>query len=133
MWFSNHTRGASVSKTQTKVLNLQKKKPKKLQPTQAYSQLFNEGQLKAIIEQRWIAHIAIEPGDASKNKKPTLQFCNKIIKELYDSEPAEIKAQVEAYRETFVEDEVKDDEDEDDPEIDMEEAQRRAKVSAMQR
>jgi hypothetical protein len=132
MWFSNHTRSGNVSKSRTKLLVLQKKKQKKLQPTQAYSRLFYEGKLKAIVEQRWTAHIALEPEDATKNKKPTLQFRNKVIKELYDAEPTEIKKEVEAYRDTFLVDEMKV-EDEDDPLIDKEEAQRRAKAIAMQR
>lgn len=131
-WYGNHTRGANVSKSR-KVINLQKKKQKKLQPAQAYSRLFYEERLKVIIDKHWVAHIALNPEDSTKNQKPSLQFRNKIIKELYDSESTEIKERVEAYRDEFLEDEVKAEEDLDDEEVDKEEAQRRAKASALQR
>lgn len=115
-----------------KVLVLQKKKGKRLQPTQAYSRLYYEEKLKEIIAQRWAGHVAMQEDGDAKSKGPTLPFRNKVIKELYESESAEVKAEVEKHRDAESEDEP-DVDDFDDKDIDKEEAQRRAKVTAMQR
>jgi hypothetical protein len=128
-WYSNHTRGATTSETRGKVLVLQKKKARKLQPSQAYSRLFYEDKLKNIIAQRWAAHIAMQEDGDAKTKGPTLPFRNKVIKELYNAKSTEIKAEVENHRDVESESEP----DDDDEDIDKEEARRRSKITAMQK
>jgi hypothetical protein len=95
-----------------------------------YSRLYYETKLKTIISERWKTHLIANPEDASKSGPP-LQFRNKIIRELYDSETPEIKAEVERRREEGEDDEELDVNDGED--VGEEEGQRRAKAAAYQK
>jgi hypothetical protein len=72
------------------------------------------------------------PEGTEGDKGPSLPFCNKIIKELYDSEPTEIEAEVELSRDVVSDNEAAEEED-DNEGIDAEEMKRCAKVMAMQK
>jgi hypothetical protein len=107
------------------------KKSRKLHITQAYSRLYYEDKLKAIINEHWLTHLKSHPEDASK-KGSTLAFRNKIVKELYDAEPAEVKAEVKKRRDEGFSD--GDDEDgDDDANVDKVEQKRKAKAVSFQR
>jgi hypothetical protein len=129
-WYNNHSRtGGSADGLKAKLLDLQGKKSKKLQPTQVYSRLYYETKLKPIIAECWQTHLIANPEDASKSGPP-LQFRNKIIRDLYDSETPEIKAEVERRRE---EGQSEDELEHDGDGVDEEESQRRAKAFAYQK
>ena len=109
----------------------EKKQQKKLQLTQAYSRLYYTERIKPIILERWALHVENHPEDSDR-QGPPLTFRNKVIKELYQQETAEVKAEVERCRneDRFPEpdsDESDGDSDtEPDDDVDSEERQRRA-------
>src|SRR5258708_26201296 len=63
-------------------------------PPQAYSQLYYNKKLKAIVDARWEQYIAENPSMKGVRGQ-VLKFCNAVIKELYDLETDEVKADVE--------------------------------------
>ena len=66
---------------------------------QAYSKLYYEKKLKAIVESGWEAARRDHPdNDAYKGKAPTLAFRNSRIEEIFENEAHEIKNEVEEYR-----------------------------------
>jgi hypothetical protein len=116
--------------SKAKVLDLQGKKIKRLEPAQVYSRLYYETKLKLIIAECWETHLATNADKTSKSGPP-LPFRNKIIRKLYEFETPEIKAEVERQcDEGLLEDEFEVDDDED---INEEEAQRCAKAVVYQR
>jgi hypothetical protein len=53
-WFNNHTRvTATGGDTRRKLLDLNKRKKKRLQPVQAFSKLYYKKKLKAIVHSQW--------------------------------------------------------------------------------
>jgi hypothetical protein len=132
-WFNNHTRAGGASETRIKVLDLTGRKPKKLQPTQAYSRLYYDKKLKPAIADAWAKHILDMPAD--KLKRPNLRFRNKVIKEMWLEEPEHVQEEVEKYREELSIEEEEEDLDgtEADHDIDAGKQQRRSKASAYQR
>jgi hypothetical protein len=57
-------------------------------------QLYYNKKLKAIVDARWEQYIAENPSIEGV-KGQALKFCNAVIKELYDLETDEVKAEVE--------------------------------------
>jgi hypothetical protein len=103
--------GATSSESCVKVLNLTKKKPKKLQPTQAYSWLYYKKKLKPVIAGWWAAYITENP-EADPKKGLTVKFCNDIIKEMWLQELPDVRSEVEKFQdEGFFEEELEEDED----------------------
>ena len=90
-----------------------------MQATQAYSLLYYDSKLKGVVAERWSAH-EVPHGD-KKPAKPPLWFCNKITKELFETETDAMKKEVERYREDGS---SEDDIEESDDEIDEEELKR---------
>ena len=130
-WYNNRTRTPSSGESRAKVIDLTGKKSRKLHITQAYSRIYYENKLKAIINDRWLTHLKSHPDDASKTGPP-LAFRNKIVRELYEAESAEVKAEVVRQRdEGFSDDENEDDEDVEDG--DKAELKRRANAASFQR
>jgi hypothetical protein len=130
-WYNNHTRSGGTSETRAKVLDLRGKKSKKLQPTQAYSQLYYETHLKSTIADQWEKHVARHPDDAQKTGPP-LNFRNKVIKAMYSQESAEVKAEVERRREEgFSDEELEGEVDEEG--LSNDERKRRAKAVSYQK
>ena len=72
-----------------------KKPQQKLQPIQAYSQLFYDTRLRDIIEPRWKAHLLANP---TLGRADRLAFQNKTLKELLAAEPEVVRQEVEEYR-----------------------------------
>jgi hypothetical protein len=91
--------------------------------------LYYEDKLKPIIAERWAVHLSTNPDDATKTGPP-LPFRNKIIRELFEEESPEVKAEVEKRRDEDSDVELEMDDGED---ISEEEAQRRAKAVAYQK
>ena len=99
-WFNNHTRGGVASESRIKVLDLTKRKLKKLQPTQAYSRLYYDKKIKSEIAETWAAHLVTTKNPEDKLKKgPGLRFRNDVIKKMWGKESAAVKQEVERYRE----------------------------------
>jgi zona occludens toxin (predicted ATPase) len=74
-------------------------KPNKLQPYQAYWQLYQESKLKIIVDTRYNDHVK----NTLKEKQETwIGFTTKVVKELFEAESAEVKEEVEEYREKQV-------------------------------
>ena len=122
------------TENRAKPLNLSKRQTEKLPPVQAYSRLYNEKKLKAITDAKWEAYIAENPGMKTK-KGEQLRHRNQMLKELLDTETAEVKAEVERRRDEGIDsddDNNVESEDEGDG-IDPVEKQRRAKALALQR
>lgn len=132
-WFNNHTRAGGASETRVKVLDLMGRKPKKLQSTQAYSRLYYEKKLKSTIADAWAKHILEVPAD--RLRRPNLRFRNKVIKDMWLQEPADVQEEVEQYREEgfFEEEEMDWGGIEADQNLDAGEQQRRSKAIAFQR
>ena len=90
-------------------------KTKKLQPFQAYTKLYHESKLKAIIEEKFKEHQENVP---QAEQKARFAFATSLTKEMYASETDKVKAEVEAYRHRLAEgDKIKleyDDDDDDD-------------------
>jgi len=86
-----------------------------------------------VVDERWQAHRVLNPKEAS-TKGSLLSFRNKIIKEMYEEESAQVKAEVKRRRdeEEASEDEMGADEDDLDV-VDPEERKRQAKAQAYQR
>jgi hypothetical protein len=133
-WFNNHSRAHGGELTsRAKVLDLTKKKKKKLQITQAYSALYYDSKLKDIIADRWNDHCASQPGcvEGKKVSLPNIAFRNKVIREAYEEETQEVKDEVEAYRNQS--EESSDDDIEGEELLDSEELKRRAAALKFQR
>ncbi|KAF7974575.1 hypothetical protein HWV62_11950 [Athelia sp. TMB] len=100
IWFNNNGRvGTRGGEMQLLNLKLQKDKPRKrLSLTQAYSKRYYPTKLKPIVESRYLEHLdAVDEGHAEEMR--AIDYRNKIIKELWDNEPQEVKDEITEYRE----------------------------------
>jgi|HubBroStandDraft_1064217.scaffolds.fasta_scaffold02537_11 hypothetical protein len=132
-WFNNHSRSGSTSGTTQKLIDLKGKRTRKLQMTQMYSRMFWEEKIKPIAEERWCAHLALHPELVFKRGIP-LAFRNDVIKELFEKEPAEVKAEVARRRDEEVSDEETGaDEDDNHAGADSDGQKRQAKALSYQR
>lgn len=66
-----------------------------LQPYQAYSQLYYESKLKAIIDEKYKEHLETLP---ESERKKRFQFGNSLTKSMYEGESDKVKEEVERYR-----------------------------------
>lgn len=71
------------------------KKRQKLQPVQAYSALYYKSKWKAVIQDEWNEKLKIEP---TLTKADALVYRNSRMKDNFDEESDEVKAEVEHYR-----------------------------------
>src|SRR5258708_27979023 len=76
-----------------KPLTLIKRAKRKLAPPQAYSQLYYNKKLKAIVDARWEQYIAENPSMKGVRGQ-FLKFRNAVIIELYNLETEEVTAEV---------------------------------------
>ena len=115
-----------------KPLTLIKRAKRKLAPPQAYLQLYYNKKLKAIVDARWEQYIAENPSMKGVRGQ-VLKFRNAVIKELYDLETDEVKAEVERRCEEggFTEDEDTDSNNDDG--VVLSEQRHRAKARGYQR
>jgi galactose-1-phosphate uridylyltransferase len=97
-----------------KLIDLKGKQMRKLQMTQMYSRMFWEDKIKPVAEERWHVHLALHPELASK-KGSALAFRNDVIKEFFEEESAEVKAEVARRRDEEVSDEETGANENDDP------------------
>lgn len=74
---------------------LEQKRRQKLQPVQAYSELYYTSRWKETIDAEWEEKRKNEPGLQKKDK---LAFRNKRMSQIFDDEPDNVKAEVEHYR-----------------------------------
>jgi len=65
-----------------------------LQPFQAYSRLYYETKLKAIINEKLKEHTESVPKEEQKTR---FVFLTALTKELFDAETDEVKKEVEAF------------------------------------
>jgi hypothetical protein len=141
-WFSNHSRETSNGDNQRKILNLDRKKRKKLQLWQAYSRLYYDDKVKASVESLWPGRRAIllegiVAGDNVKEPPAAapLWFRTEVTKAMFEEESDEVKDKVKRHRN---DEEGQDDDDDDDEGIpsddeDQDHAQRKAKAWAYHR
>jgi hypothetical protein len=134
-WFNNHTRGSKSGYGRKKVLDLSKKKSKKLPSYQAYQQLYYEEKIKDIVEKRWDEHLRSQPGydEDSVPQVPSLAFRNRITRELFADESDEVKDKVEAHRNEEATDDYDELLDDMDSGLGKAEIKRRAKAVSYQR
>lgn len=71
------------------------KKRQKLQPVQAYSALYYKTKWKAVIQDEWNKKLKIDP---TLTKSDALAYRNSRMKDNFDEESKEVKAEVEHYR-----------------------------------
>lgn len=71
------------------------KKRQKLQPAQAYSALYYKSKWQAIIQEEWTEKLKIDP---TLTKADALVYRNSRMKDNFDEESVEVKAEVERYR-----------------------------------
>jgi len=119
-----------------KPLKLSVRPTRKLSTTHAYGKLYWE-KLKPILDERWDQYIAENPGAGGTHLRSNrLNYQNKLLRELLDAEPEDIKKEVERRREEGIAF------DDDGPEPELEgagestsatEKQRRAKAYALQK
>jgi hypothetical protein len=116
--------------TRKKPLNLTKRLSRKLSVTQAYSRLYYEKKLKAIVDARWARHLTENPTGHGRGE--ALRLRNAVIKELFDAETEEVKADVKKKREegSFSDEDIESD---DDGEVEAIELQRRNRARRYQR
>ncbi|KAN0107118.1 hypothetical protein V8E52_010478 [Russula decolorans] len=127
-WFNNHTRGmATAERRRTKPLNLIKRQTRKLSSAQAYSRIYYEKMLKPLVEAEWTRHIASNPGIERKPGE-FLRHRNIVIREIYNAETDEVKAEVEKRHEDGLFSEDEDFELDDNDGIDAVERQRHTKA-----
>lgn len=128
-WFNNNGR-VGTGQGSKKLLDLQPKKPKKrLSMVQAYSKKFFSTNLQPIAESRYQEHLRDVEAGLAVRLKP-LAHRNKTVRELWESESREVKADVAAYREKlYLQKESSGDEDVDSEEEDSddEDAPRKSK------
>lgn len=119
-----------------KILDLRGKTKKQLPLWQAYSTLYYQKKLKDTIQASW-KELYLRDNPEHDEDAPipavSLGYQNQKMRELYDSEMAEVKAKVEAFQQSSKDEGEYVDEWEDDDEIDEEERQRRAQVCGYQR
>jgi hypothetical protein len=115
-----------------KPLTLIKRAKRKLAPPQAYLWLYYNKKLKAIIDARWEQYIAENPSMKGARGQ-ALKFRNVVVKELYDLETDEVKAEVEkrCKEGDFTEDE--DTQSNNDDGVVLSKQRRRAKARGYQR
>ena len=124
----------ATSGIRKKPLNLTKRTTRKLSSLQAYTRLYYDKKLKAIVNAKWEQHIAENP-DLERKKGEALRHRNATIKEIFDTETDSVKAEVEKRREegSFSEDEAIEGDGDDDEDVDAIERQRRTKAHDFQR
>lgn len=83
---------------------VEQKRRQKLQPTQAYSELYYESKLRTTIVAEWEAKLESEPDLRSKD---ALAYRNMRLKQLLEEESDDVKAEVEHYRMAVPDDESK--------------------------
>lgn len=81
---------------------LEVKRRQKLQLTQAYSELYYKSKWKVVIEDEWKAKLEAEP---ELEKKAALAYRNMRMKQFFEDESADVKAEVEHYRNALPDDE----------------------------
>src|SRR5260370_23124396 len=115
-----------------KPLTLIKRAKRKIAPPQAYSWLYYNKKLKAIVDARWEQYIAENPSMKGVRGQ-VLKFRNAVIKELYNLETDKVKAEVERRCEEggFTED--KDTDSNNDDGVVLSEWWHHAKACAYQR
>ncbi len=69
----------------------------KLQPTQAYSALYWQKKLKAIVDNEWADKVVSEP-ELKKKSGAYLRYMNMRLGQMLKDETTEVKAEVEHYR-----------------------------------
>lgn len=74
---------------------LEQKRRQKLQPVQAYSELYYTSKWKEIIDAEWEEKRKNEPG---LRKKDALAFRNKRMSQIFKTESDDVKAEVDHYR-----------------------------------
>lgn len=74
---------------------LEQKRRQKLQPTQAYSELYYESKWQATITAEWTAKLESEPG---LKKKDALAYRNLRMKQFFEDESDDVKAEIDHYR-----------------------------------
>jgi hypothetical protein len=94
---------------------------------QAYTRLFYDKKLKAIVGGEWIKHIGRNP-DLARKRGEALRFRNTVIKELYSAETDEVKEVVENRREEGYFSEAEDVEPDDGDAVEGAERRRRTKA-----
>jgi hypothetical protein len=80
------------------------KKKQKLQPVQAYTQLYY-GKKKDIIAERWEKYVKEKPELKTQNGLPPLWFRNRTMRELLKDETEEVKEAVAKRQEELLDDE----------------------------
>lgn len=77
---------------------LEQKRRQKLQPVQAYSELYYISKWKKTIEAEWAAKLKSDPG---LQKKDLLAYRNKRLTQFLRDESDDVKAEVKHYREAM--------------------------------
>lgn len=80
---------------------LDKRHKPKIQLVHAYSKLFYESKLKTVVNDRYEELVKNTPEGGEIPSK--LAFRNKLIAELYEKEPQEVKEQVKAHKKVLKE------------------------------
>jgi hypothetical protein len=116
----------------TRPLNLKKRSGKKLSSVQAYTRLYYHRKLRPIVAEKWAEHIAENP-DVAGRKGESLRYRNAVIRDFFNAEPDDVKAEVEQKREEGLFSEDEDIESNDGFAVDAFEKQRRTKVLGFRR
>lgn len=94
-FINNHTRRATGAGRQTK-LDLSGKKHPRWQLYQAYSHLYYKKKLRHLINDEYTVYLATLPTGIEPDK--LFVFRNRRLRELYECESDDVKAEVEALR-----------------------------------
>jgi hypothetical protein len=95
------------------------RKKKKLSVTQAYTKLYWEEKIAAVVEKRWKTkwlseHPEYNPKDPRHRiPKAPIAFQNSVVRELYDSEPPEVVLAVAEHRDETGEQSASSDDDDE--------------------
>jgi hypothetical protein len=99
-WLKNHSKSGASSEGKPKLLDLQRKKTRRLPIWQAYSRLYYESKLKEVVEFMWRMKYLKENPDADEDSEPPtmpIPWRNETIAILLEDESAEVKEECKTY------------------------------------
>ena len=96
--------------------------------------MYYESKIKSVIQERWVEEFRTKnPHHAGLIPVPGMKFRNKQMKELFEDETPEIKAEVESKREMMDFDAEEDGDDEEEADGPSPEKEQKRKVLEIQR
>jgi hypothetical protein len=102
-WLKNHSKSGASGDGKPKLLDLNRKKGKKLPLWQAYTRLYYESDLKDIVEYMWWMKYLKDNPEANEDDEPPampLAWRNETIAILFEDETQEVKDECQKHAET---------------------------------